>query len=156
MCLKRAVDLSVRALFRRVVALIIELLALRESYIHFDILPRKVYVKRDKGIAVARDLTQKTRYFTFVKQEPSRPQRVFIENIALFIRRDVHTVDKHLSRIYLAVALFKIYLSLPYAFYLCSEQLYARFGFFLYEILVVRFLVLRYYLSLFHTPYPPE
>ena len=117
-----------------------------------------MHVKRDERVTVARDLAQKARDLAFMKKKPSYTKRVFIKDIPLFIRRDMHSVDKHLTIVNFAIALLKIYLSLTDAFYLCAEQLYAGFCFFLYEILVIRFLVLRDYFcfSFLHTSCPPE
>ena len=48
----------------------------------------------------------KTGYLTPVHQKLSHPQRVFVENIALFIGADVHAVYKKLAVLYGAEALF--------------------------------------------------
>lgn len=151
------VDIPCRAFLRRRIALVIELLALCQRNIKLDILPGKMHVKRHKRIPVACNLSQKTEYLSLVQKKPSYTQGILVENVSLFVRRDVHPVDEQLPAVYLAVAFLKIYLSLTDAFYFCSAQLYARLDFFFYEILVVRLLVLcEYSRALFlHNPYPP-
>ncbi len=151
------VDIPLGAFLCRSIALIVKLFAFCKRDIELDKLPRQMHVKRHDGVSVAGNLPEKTQDFSLVQKKLSDTQRVFVENIALFVRRNMHPVYKYLPIVYLAVAFLKIYLSLTNAFYLCSAQLDARFDFFLYEILVMCFLVLCEYSRalFFHNPYPP-
>lgn len=155
--LYRPVNISLGASLCRRLTFIVELFTLCQRNIKLDILPRQMHVKGHDGVSVAGNLSKKTQYLPLVQKKLSDTQRVLVENIALFIRRNMHPVYEHLPIVYLAVAFLKIYLSLTNAFYLCSAQFDARFDFFFYEILVMCFLVLcEYSRALFlHNPYPP-
>lgn len=58
------------------------------------------------------DLAEKPQYLALVQQKPPRPQGVTVEDIALFVRGNVHSVNEHLTVVDLAVALLKVKLAL--------------------------------------------
>jgi hypothetical protein len=77
-------------------------------------------------------------------QQLALASRLFIEDIALFIGAYVHTDDEKLAVLDRAVAILEIYRALTDAFDLCTEKSDARFVFFVYEIVVICFFILRY------------
>ena len=74
-------------------------------------------------------------------QEPARAQRVFVEDVALLIGRDVHLADEKLAVFDLAPCLLEAEVSQTDGFDLGAGKLNAGFKFFFDEIFVVRLLV---------------
>jgi hypothetical protein len=79
-----------------------------------------------------------------VEEQFALPQRIHIEYIALLIGADVHADHPRLSPTDGNVAILQITLALTDAFDLCTEKSDARFVFFVYEIVVICFFILRY------------
>ena len=78
----------------------------------------------------------------FVHQQPLGPVRVLVEDVPLFIGRDVHAVGVNLAVLGHAVGILQIYPALADGFDLRPRQLDARLIPVLHEIVVVRLAVL--------------
>ena len=85
----RPVDLTLGVLLCRVLTLVIELFALGERDLDLDEASAEVDRQRDQRVAVLLDLAKQARDLALVHQEPARTKRIFVENVALLIRRNV-------------------------------------------------------------------
>ena len=118
--------------------LIVKLFASRNRNSNLHALSLKIHIKGDNGKSFLLYCSKELHYLSFVHQYFFGTKRVAVKYIALFIRRDVHPVDKHFSVfIYFAVAFLEVNPAHTHRLYLCAEKLNACLVFFFYEELVM-------------------
>ena len=94
--LKISFSLSSLVFFRNAVPLVIKLFTPCQANLHFYQTVLKINLQRYDRIPLLGRLTEYLSYFILMKQELPNAERVFIKYIALFIRADIHLIDKKL------------------------------------------------------------
>ena len=105
--------LPVQFLPAQVFPLIVELLASGKTDLNFT--PPALQVDLERNQCIALDLNGAGEFgnFRFVKQELPLAQRIAVEDIALLIRADIHSLDKGLSVVHAHIGFLDADLSLP-------------------------------------------
>ena len=81
----------------------------------------------------------------FVHQQSSLAKGIAIEDVAVLVRRDVHTDDEQLTVLNVDIRVLQIHVARANAFDLGAEKLDARFIPFVHEIIVISLFVLGNY-----------
>ena len=97
--LYRALHIALGGAFCHILALVIELFALAESYLHLYPAALKIQAQRYQRVARLLYDTVKAVDLFFVHKQLSYAHWVAVEDIALFKGRDVHSVDEELALI---------------------------------------------------------
>ncbi len=98
--------------------------------------------QRHNRMPLCRNRGRKLQNFLFMQQELASAQRIAIEDIALFIRADVHPVDKGLSVLDVHIRFLDTAFAESDRFDLGSVQLNTALVFLFYEIIVVRLFII--------------
>lgn len=144
--LERPLDLARSSLVCHILALIVQLFTLAKPKLQLYPAVLKVQRKGDKRQPLLFDLSEQTHYFALVQQKPPYSQRVAVEDVALLIRGNVHTLDPHLAAVDTAPTVFKIYSAAADRLYLCADQLNAALDALQHEIVVASLAVVSYLL----------
>ena len=136
--------LALHGLLLEIVPLVIEFFASGQADLYFDAAVFEVDLKRHEGVALGLYLSRQFHDLALMQQEPSSSQGLAVENIALFIRADIHTVHKSFAVVDRDISFLDTALALTDGFHLCAEQLDPCLIFFLYKIIMVGFLVVCY------------
>ena len=78
-----------------------------------------------------------------MQQQSSGAQRIFVEDIALFVGADVHVINEGFSILDLNVAFLQTALTRTQAFYLCTSQRNTGLYGFFDKVVMICFFVLR-------------
>lgn len=124
------------ASFSHIGAFIVEFFTLAESDRHLDQGALKIKRERNQGVSLLLNKSEKSEDFSFVKEQTSRTNGVFVENVTLFVRRDMHITDEELAVGDIAPAILEIYGALAQRFDLSTVKFDAGFIGFLDEILM--------------------
>ena len=90
------------------VALVVQLFALAQAKFDLDAAVLEIQRKRDERNAVLHDAGVELEYLALMHEQAARPDGVAVENIALLIRRDVHTADEKLTILHGAERILEI------------------------------------------------
>ena len=138
-----ALNVALCGSFCHVLALVIELFALAQTDLHFNSAVLKVEAYGNQGIAGLLYDPVKAVDLLFVHKQLPYAHRIAVEDIALLIRGNMHSVYKDLALYDRAPAVLEVDSALTDRFYLGAEQLDACLIAFLNKIIVVRLFVLR-------------
>ena len=131
------------SLCRSSITLVMQLFSLRKTDLQFHAGILQVNGKLYKGVSVLLDLRIQFVDLPAMHQQPPGPERILIEDIALLIRRDMHTVDKHLAVFKVAEGILQIDLSLTNGLDLGADEFDAGFVTLLNEIIMECLWILR-------------
>ena len=138
-----ALNVALSGSFCHVLALVVELFALAQADLHFNSAVLKVQAYRNQRITRLLDNSVKAVDFLFVHEQFSYAHWVAVEDIALLIRGDMHTVYENFALDNRTPAVLEVDPALTDGFYLGAEQLDACLLAFLNKIIVMRLFVLR-------------
>ena len=139
-----ALNVALCGSFCHVLALVVELFALAQADLHFNFAVLKVEAYGNQRIAGLLYDPVKAVDFLFVHKQLPYAHRVAVEDIAVLIRRDVHSVDEDLSVNYRAPAVLQVHSAQPYRLDLGAAELNPCLIAFIYKIIMMRLFVLRY------------
>ena len=140
--LQSLLDLPLRGFGLQVLTLVIVVLAAGQRDFELGPAMLKIYLERDNREALLARLAEQLDDFSLVHEQPTGPQRVMIEDVALLIGTDVHVLDEYLTVLYRAVAVLEIGPSGPQGLDLGSLQFYAGLIGIMDEIVMPGFAVL--------------
>lgn len=121
--------------------LVVELFALAQADFHLDAAMLEVERKGNESIALQLALLVQTPDLGLVGQQTPHPQRVLIEDVAVVVGSDVHSLDQKLAVLNIDPAVLQVDAAGTQALDLGAFQLDARFQRFEHEILVTRLAV---------------
>ncbi len=127
--------------------LVIELFAPRQANLYLYQAPFKVNLQRDQGIPFFRNFSIELHDFILMKQKASGAQRIFIKNISLFIRADVHSVNVHLPFINFYKGFLYTALAHTDGFYLRTEKFNSSLQLLINKIIVICLFIIGYELN---------
>ena len=125
-----------------ILALIIQLFAAAYTELELDAGAFEIKRERYEGVALLFDDTEQAVDLPLMKQELAHTHRVAVENIALFIRADMHSVDEHFAVHDRTPGILQVDTAAAQRFHLGAHKLNAGFERFLDKIIVVGFFVL--------------
>ena len=132
-----------------ILALVIELLAPCQTDLDLDPAVLEIDLQGHQGIALGLDLAGQLEDLSLVQEQAAFAQGLTVEDIALFIRADVHAFNESFSMIDGYISFLDTALAHADRFDLCSEKLDPAFVFFFYKVIVVGLLVVGYQLHRF-------
>lgn len=132
--------------FLDALAFIIEFLALCDSDFNLHISSIvQIHLGRNEGIAILGLRFLQGADFSLVEQKSPSPQRISVEDIAHFVRADIHADNKSLSIFDFDIGLANAALARADGFDLRSEELQPRLIGVLYKIIMISLFVLYKY-----------
>ncbi len=108
--------------FSHIGAFIVEFFTLTQSDRNLDQGTLKIERKRNQGISLLLNESEKSENFSFVEKQTARTDRVFVEDITLFVRGDMHIADKELAVGDIAPAVLEVYRTLTQGFNLSTVK----------------------------------
>lgn len=135
-CLHCTVDLTLCIALCRGLALVVELLTLGDTDLDLDSRILEIEGEGDQRVTVALGQHLQLGDLALVHEQLAYTQRIFIEDIALFIGADMASVEEELTVFDNAEAILQIDCALAQGFDLCAEELNACFVSILDKIVV--------------------
>ena len=144
-----AVNITLGVPFGHSVPLIIVLFALAQTDLDFYTGILEIHAQGYQGIPVLLDIRLQTVDLPLVHQQAAGPHRVPVEDVAVLVGTDMHSVEIHLAVFGDAVGILQIKRKGPDGFELRTVKLKPRLIAVLDEIVMVCLTVLRRYFDAF-------
>ena len=139
--------------FGNVLTLIVKLLSFGQSNLHFYKTSFEVYFHWNNRVSFLRDLTDHLLNLFLVHQKLAPPERIFVENISLFIWADMHTIEDHLPIFNMDKGFLDAALAHAHGLYFGSSKSDTGFKSLFEKIIVIDFFIVGYLLlRLFRHP----
>ena len=91
-----------------VLAFVVVLFTGGKSDLQFSFAAREVEFERYEGVSFFSRFSKEFQYFFFVHEEFAFAHRLMVEDVALFVRADVHLTDHHFTVFDVGIAVFEV------------------------------------------------
>ena len=129
-------DVALHIAFCGVFALVLKLFAPAKANAYFDVGTAEINFQRNKSHTLLLNSRMELHDLAFMHQKSANTKRIAVENISLFVRADVHSVDEDLAVFDIAPAVLKVHMTGTDAFYFGTEKFDPRFVFFINKIVM--------------------